>query len=117
LTLKAATAGPHGRAPLFEFPIRLPDAFDLALEVWGDADTLEGTRVVGIPLRAALKAQAAKSSVAAWHAVQIHRDVRGLALRIDGRPIPVREPSLTSWLSVEPPPNQEAWFQKLFLTW
>ena len=119
LTVPPSAPGPHGRSPLFELPIRLPEEFDLSVEVWGDPATLFGTRVVGLLLETPGLASVDASAPASWHLVRVRRDRSGVSLWINGREgLSDREPpTLTTWLSVESAPNREGRFQKLLLSW
>ena len=121
LTVAAVPAGPHGRAPLFELPIRLPAEFDLTVEVSGDRSTLAQSRVVGLSLESPALAAVLGGTAdrASWHVVRVRRDRDGVSLWIDGRPgLSDREtPTLTAWLSVEPAPDREGVFRRLVLSW
>lgn len=118
LQTRAAPAGPHGRAPLFELPVRLPERFELKLDVYGNPATLALTRVAGLPLD--LPAPPAPDLDAPrWHPVRLARDRDGVRLWIDGRAVPLGRtpPPLTAWLSLEPPPDLDGSIRALVLTW
>jgi hypothetical protein len=119
LTVPPSAPGPHGRSPLFELPIRLPEEFDLSVEVWGDPASLLGTRVVGLLLETPDVRSVEATNPASWHLVRVRRDRSGISLWINGREgLSDREPpTLTTWLSVESAPNREGRFQKLLLSW
>lgn len=109
----------HGRTPVFELPMRLPAEFELTLDVWGDSGSIGHIRVVGLPLELK-EAPPADPSTAqgGWHSVQVKRERTGLRLHVDGHPVAINsEATITSWLSVEPPPDQSCRFQNLKLTW
>jgi hypothetical protein len=119
LVVPARPAGSHGRCPLFELPIRLPERFDLTVKVWGDLATLSHTRVVGLALVSPRRSPDAVLDAETWHEVRVRRDRDGIVLRIDGEPV-APEPAdrgLTAWLSVEPPPDRGASYQGMILTW
>jgi hypothetical protein len=111
------SAGPHGRAPLYELPLRLPDRFDLTLEVWGNPSTLSSTRVTGLPLGPTSGSPASEQN--RWHTVRVRRDEIGVRLWVDTASVACgrNRPALTSWLSVEAPPEQPGSFRNLTLTW
>jgi beta-lactamase regulating signal transducer with metallopeptidase domain len=121
LTLPAVAPGIHGRSPLFELPIRLPEEFDLSVEVWGDLSTLVGTRVAGLLLATPDSRAIDANAPPSWHLVRIKRDRSGVSLWINGQEgLNDRDrdpPSLTTWLSVESAPNREGRFQRLLLSW
>lgn len=112
-------AAPSSRFPstLFELPLRMPDHFDLAVEVWGDSHSLAATRVAGrllgpSPIPGGFPDQEQ------WHSVRIRRDAYGLTLWIDQVRLPrTTETQTTSWLSVEPPVGQTGHFRNLHLVW
>lgn len=112
--------GARGLGRLVELPIRLPDQFELTLEVWADPAALRRTRVVGLPLGDPPPREAlAPASTEKWHAVRVRRDRNGLALHVDERPVAVPdEPHhLTTWLAVEPPAERHGRFRSLRLDW
>jgi beta-lactamase regulating signal transducer with metallopeptidase domain len=119
LTVPPMAPGVHGRSPLFELPVRLPEEFDLYLEVWGDLSTLVGTRVAGLLLATPEFPTIDADAPPSWHKVRIKRDHSGVSLWINGQEaLSDRETrSLTTWLSVESAPNREGRFQKLRLSW
>jgi hypothetical protein len=121
LTIAPQNPGPLGRAPAFELPLRLPQEFDLVLEVWGDPATLARSRVAGHRLGPADAASTSETprEPETWHVVQLKRTPRGLSVCIDGHPVPTdpRTDRITSRLSVEPAPGGFAQFRNLQVTW
>jgi hypothetical protein len=113
--------GPHGRAPAVELPLRLPERFELAVEVWGDRAALARCRVVGQPLGPLARAPEASSELETWHHVLLRRDHAGLSLSVDGQPVrndPGRDrDGLTTQLAFEPAPDRPALFRNLTVTW
>ena len=111
-----STPGPQGRASPCELPVRLPESFELTVEVWGNARTLSRTRVAGLALDDPRPVAVEPDR---WHAVRLVRDRRGARLSIDDRPVPLARthPPLTAWLSVEPATAEPGSFQNLSLTW
>ena len=67
LELPASPGGPDGRAPAFHLPIRLPDDFELTLEVWGDPDMLSRIRVAGHLLGTTQTLASDPTAPEAWH--------------------------------------------------
>jgi hypothetical protein len=114
LVITASPANSHGRAPLFELPIRLPAHFDLDVDVWGDAETLRRTRVAGHRLGGT-----DPTSPAGWHRVRVRRDASRVTVQVDDKPLLADHANgtTTSWLSVEPAPNHPGRFQNLVLSW
>ena len=113
-------AGSHGRSPLVELPIRLPERFELTVKVWGDLATLSQSRVVGLTLVSPRLSPDAPHEAETWHEVRVRRDRDGIVLRIDGEsvaPEPAADRGLTTWLSVEPAPDRGASYQGMVLTW
>lgn len=118
LTIPERSANSHGRAPVFELPMRLPARFDLALDVWGDAATLAHTRVAGLPLELANPSKSGAIAPAGWHRVTVARTQSGIALQVDGAVIACAPDAvMTGWLSVEPAPDHPGQFQNLTLSW
>ena len=64
-----------GRAPVFELPLRLPEQFDLVLQVWGDPALLARARVAGHRLAATASSSEPPSEPETWHLVQLKRGV------------------------------------------
>ncbi len=125
LELPPAFPNIHGRVPLFELPLRLPERFDLTLEVWGNLATLAKMRISGLPLDSPLRIAISKTfpDPETWHTVQLRGDNGTFSLRIDDVPVeflnlPGQDSSvLTPWLSVEQAPDLPGLFQNLVLTW
>jgi hypothetical protein len=102
-------------------PIRLPEAFDLTVEVWGDRETVSASRVAGFrlgPLDPGSKRDDVPD-LPSWHVVHLRWENRRATLWLDEKPIPTPpEPAVpTTWLSVEPPPSTSGYYQVLRLTW
>jgi hypothetical protein len=118
IDLPARPAGPKGRAPFLELPLRLPDRFDLTIDVWASTSNLVRTRVVGLPL-ALTPAPAQPGDPERWHTVRVHRDWQGLDLEVDGHHVTTAESPrcLTYWLAVEPAPERDGHFRALRLAW
>jgi hypothetical protein len=126
LAIAPQVPGPGGRAPAVELPLRLPEQFDLTLEVWGGPALLSRCRVAGQCLGPTDDGQSPASTPPApeseaWHRVHLRarRDPEGLALTVDGRPVPAaagRE-KLPPRLCVEPPPGRPTLFRDVFVTW
>ena len=121
LDLNLDTAETPGRARLFELPIRLPEKFDLILDVWGDREALTQSRVAGLRLgpRTPSDADRFSNTTPDWHKIHVKRDVKSIEVWIDGQLV-LRERAVvdtTAWLSVEPAPGREASYQNLTLTW
>jgi len=117
LITNASPPGLRGRAPLCELPIRLPERFDLTLEVWGNSSTLPLTRVTNLPLDLGLPTFPPEPD--RWHSVHVRRDVDGVRLWVDGERVHLGPsiPPLTVRLSVEPPPHFSVTFRNFKLTW
>ena len=90
LAIPAQALGRLGRAPVFELPLRLPEQFDLVLEVWGDRAALARSRVVGQRLGPLDPADTPEipPEPETWHLVQLKRGPGGLSLSVDGQPVP-----------------------------
>ena len=121
LAIPSQALGRLGRAPVFELPLRLPEQFDLVLEVWGDRTALAGSRVVGQRLGPPHPAGTPEIPLEpeTWHLVQLKRGPGGLSLSVDGQPVRT-DPNIdqiTPRLAVEPAPGRPAWFQNLCITW
>ncbi len=125
LELPAAFANIHGRVPLFELPLRLPNRFDLTLEVWGNLATLAKMRISGLPLVSPLRIAISEKfpDPDTWHKVKLGSENGVFSLRIDDVPVEFLNLSgqdssvLTPWLSVEQAPDLPGLFQNLLLTW
>jgi len=123
LDLAPASSGVPRRSPSMDLPVRLPERFDLSLEVWGDRSTLSRTRVVGLavgsPGQPVTNESDLPSPQPAWHLVRVRRDAAGVALWVDGQvsPEPLPAAGLTPWLSVEPAPDRPGYFQRLNMIW
>lgn len=120
LEVPPLSPGPRGRTRPIELPIRLPDQFELTLEVWADPTTLSRTRVVGLPLGAeAAMDDELEPTPERWHAVRLRRDHNGLDLQVDQQRVPVAGTprSLTNWLAVEPAADRHGRFRSLRLNW
>jgi hypothetical protein len=123
LAVPARPAHSHGRAPLFELPIRLPTQFDLTLDVWAAPMTLPHSRVVGLrladPPPSPSQPRAATTAQPQWNRVRIRRDGSGVTISVnEARLIPPTDgTSLTTWLSVEPAPDEPGRYQNMILTW
>lgn len=118
LTIPERAPNSHGRTPVFELPMRLPEYFELTLDVWGDTAALAQTRVVGLALRRSDVSKEEAAAPAGWHSVAISRGRHGISLRVDGRAIVcAADAVMTGWLSVEPAPERAGQFQNLALTW
>ena len=91
------------------------------LPVAGTPISLADTRVVGMRLGKPLDRLQGFAAPPSWHLVHVRREPAGgtVTLSVDDHAIPLdSEKRLpTTWLSVEPAPNQEAQFQHLKLTW
>ena len=111
--------GAAGRAHLFELPIRLPEQFELSLQVWGDSETLSRTRVAGLPIEPPPPNPDESALVEAWHDVRVLRDGEALVVWVDDHASTLRPEasSLTDWLSVEPAPDQVGHFRNLDMIW
>jgi beta-lactamase regulating signal transducer with metallopeptidase domain len=121
LAIPPQALGRLGRAPVFELPLRLPEQFDLVLEVWGDRAALARSRVVGQRLgpHAAAITPEILPEPEAWHLVQLKRGPAGFSLSVDGQPV-YTDPTtdrITPRLAVEPAPGRPARFQNLCITW
>jgi hypothetical protein len=117
LALDPQKRGPHGRAAVSELPLRLPSAFELSVEVWGDPATLAHCRVAGLPLTPCVDVAAVEGE--SWHRVRLRRNFGELALSVDGRAASVGPDvaQITRCLSVEPAPDRPALFRNLHVTW
>ncbi len=78
LVVAAGIGGPQGSTAIFELPLRLPEHFDLSVDVWGDHATLAQCRVVGYRLRTPSSGSA--SLLENWHRVRVRRDAHGVSL-------------------------------------
>ena len=121
LSIPPQALGRLGRAPVFELPLRLPEQFDLVLEVWGDRAALARSRVVGQRLGPPEPAGSPEipPEPETWHLVQLKRGPGGLSLSVDGQPVRT-DPNIdqiTPRLAVEPAPGRPARFQNLCITW
>jgi beta-lactamase regulating signal transducer with metallopeptidase domain len=107
----------HTRSTFFELPIRLPESFELTLQIWGDRDSLSRTRVVG--RRLSLPATpGVESSPEAWHVVRIKRGPDGLTIWVDEHALaPDSFDGTTTWLSVDCPNDRPSQFRGLVLIW
>jgi hypothetical protein len=121
LVVDPQPANPHGRAPLVELPIRLPEEFELTLDIWGDREAVCGTRVAGFRLGPTDRGHKPVDTPdpATWHRARLRREGRRLSLWLDDQPVPnLPEPAApTTWLSVEPPPDTPGVYRNLRLTW
>jgi hypothetical protein len=109
---------PTGRPHFYELPIRLPESFDLRLEVWGDVDSLAETKVVGLRLLDPNPSSEASSPALSWHRVRICRKAEGLSVLLDQIPIRVaHDRQTTPSLTFETPADSPAHFRNLRLTW
>lgn len=117
LDVPPAPEGDHGRAPIFELPIRLPESFRLNVEVWGNAADLARMRLVGLTIN--VDSPSDPSEPRAWHALTVRRDPQGTFISLDGQPPSRREASSipSNWLSLEPPPNEVGKLRNLELFW
>jgi hypothetical protein len=121
LTVDPQRANAHGRAPLVELPIRLSEAFELTLSVWGDRETVSASRVAGFrlgPIDPGRK-RVDVPDLPCWHVVRLRREDHRVSLWLDDQPIPTPpEPAVpTTWLSVEPPPDTSGYYQNIRLSW
>jgi hypothetical protein len=123
LTIPPQSPGRLGRAPVFELPLRLPEQFELVLEVWGDHAALARSRVVGQRLGPGPSAAAIPPEIPAevetWHLVHLERGPDGLSLSVDGQSVltdPNRD-QITPRLAIEPAPGRPAQFRNLCITW
>ena len=119
LQIDPQPANSHGRAPLFELPIRLPERFDLAVEVWGDRETIAGCRVAGLRLGLIPTGTEDDPGLPAWHTLRVRREGNEPALWLDDRRLALeaRPAVTTTWLSVEPRPETRVAFRNLRMTW
>ncbi len=111
----ASPPGAEGSAPLRELPMRLPERFELTLELWGDSDRLARMRVVGL----LLGMPPAVPDLERWHTVRIIRDEGGTRLWVDEQVVPrgSNPEPLTAWLSVQSALDFPAKIRDLTLTW
>lgn len=111
------TEAVNGRSMLCELPIRLPDQFQLDLEVWGTPGSLANTRVTGLPLAVARKEPI--DAPDGWHKVHLSRGKDGVRLTVGEVDVPLghTSPAMTAWLSVESPPAVSVAFRNIKLTW
>jgi beta-lactamase regulating signal transducer with metallopeptidase domain len=121
VAIPSQPGGRLGRAPTFELPLRLPEQFDLVLEIWADREALARSRVVGQRLVPPDPPGTSESPLdpETWHLVQLKRGPAGLTLSVDGRTVrtdPNSDP-ITPRLAVEPAPSRPAWIQNLCITW
>ena len=125
LELPPSLANIHGRVPLFELPLLLPERFDLTIQVWGDLNTLSRMRISGLALDSPIRIEGVDPLVETemWHTVRLQSNRGVVSLSIDGIPVepfqtsnPATSP-LTQWLSVETAPELPGFFQNLLLTW
>ena len=116
LMIAPRSPGPQGRVPVFELPLRLPEQFDLVLEVWGDRAALTRSRVIGQRLA---PPAAAISEPETWHLVQVKCGPHGLVLTVDGQAVPTdpQSPRITPRLALEPIPGRPARYRNLCITW
>ncbi|MFO0951692.1 MAG: M56 family metallopeptidase [Isosphaeraceae bacterium] len=116
LELPAKIAGPLGRVPAFELPIRLPDHFELSLEILASAGDFAFLRIAGVPLDFAVTQVPAGPPT--WHRVRIVRDGK-VSVSIDDGPARtvLERVGLTPWLSLEPAPDREGRYRRLMLSW
>jgi hypothetical protein len=119
LVVDPAPLGPDGRAQPIELPVRLPERFDLTLDVWADPHLLPHIRVAGIPLGLAAPPSHDPDPPLSWSHVRIRRDDRNFSLWIDDRPVAVAPVPLDipNWLALEPAPGRPCSFQNLRLHW
>ncbi len=117
LETEARPAGTLGRVPLCELPVRLPEHFELTVDLWGDSDQLAATRVAGLPAR---RAHPPFPMPGAGIMFQDHYAIRAaIRLWVDDQVIPLgrQPPALTAWLSVQPAPNLPVRCRDLTLVW
>ena len=119
LELPASPGGPDGRVPAFHLPIRLPDDFELTLEVWGDPGMLSRMRVAGHLLGTTQALASDPTAPEAWHLLRVRRDARRLHFWIDGQTSTAdsHPQATTPWLAVEPVPDLPLQVKNLTLVW
>ena len=115
-------AGTAGFAQPFELPVRIPEHFELTLDVWANPPALALMRVAGLALRAAEATSTAidRADLEAWHHVRLIRDGDGLRLWVDDQPINVAAQDVSAaqdFLCVQPAPNTIGRFEHLKLVW
>jgi hypothetical protein len=119
LAISPQVPGHLGRAAVIELPLRLPEQFELGVEVWGDRATLAHCRVLGQRLGPAAHAPGTAAEPETWHHVLLRRDRRGLSLSVDGQAVgidPARN-AITPQLAIEPAPDRPGLFRNLLINW
>jgi hypothetical protein len=119
LVVAEGHAGADGFTAPHNLPVRLPERFDLSLEIWADLTDLAQSRVAGIRLGPDLPDEATGWDFPRWRKVLIKRDPSGLSIRVDDRPLAPdpQDKSRSPWLSVQPPPERLGLVRNLVLTW
>jgi hypothetical protein len=119
LVIAEGRAGADGFTAPHNLPARLPERFELSLEIWADLTDLAQTRVAGVRVGPELPEESTGWDFPRWRKVFIQRDHKGLTIRVDDQPLAPdpRDTKGSAWLSVQPPPERLGLFRNLVLTW
>jgi hypothetical protein len=124
-------AGSSQAGRVYVMPVTLPDRFDLDLEVKCESTSPTPIRVAGkliaIPgsldnprsIHVSAATPHGDGPLSDWHHIHLHRDRNGDTVQIDGVSLSDTSPTdtMSGWLTIEPPPDTRAEFQKLIVTW
>jgi hypothetical protein len=127
--LHEAAGSQSGR--VYVLPVTLPDRFDLDVDVRCESTGLARIRIAGklIAIPGSLDSPRSLYVTEAnpqgdglpldWHHVHLHRDGNRVTVKVDGYPTLDTTPTdtVSRWLTIEPPPDTRAEFQKLIVTW
>jgi bla regulator protein blaR1 len=119
LVVPETPAQPDGFTPPYNLPVRMPQHFDLALEVWAEPSDLDQTRVAGYRVASTQGLSAAANTTPTWHQIHIHRDATGLRGTVDDHPITI-DPAdrvASDWLTIQAAPGRLGLFRNLILEW
>lgn len=108
-----------GKSLTYSLMCRLPERFNLTLDVWAAAADLPAIRVVGRPLGPIELPPGDEATLAGFRKVRIQRAGREVRVWVDEIPVdpPATPDPLPDWLTVQAPSDEVGVFRNLVLAW
>ncbi len=119
LSVEAPSPTSDGHPRPYSLLTRLPDRFELLVDVWGSSVDLQNTAIIGRFLDEQREGKSDAGRPTGFHRVRLVRSNEELALWVDGRPVPPqpRDRSLPEFLCFQPAPGQSGRYRNLVLSW